>query len=1382
MNYLKLEKIKTNLSNMKNNLLLSTFFITLLLQIFTSNAFAQSTTTNYDLILQNEQRWIPESFDDFFKNDDVQMDEIFDGKYHRILQFFQIPTNREKVELENIGIEFLDYFPNKAFIVSIPKAINKSDLKNKNIRSIIRMDASMKIDKSLIDMDLSHSSVEGENVNVLLRFFKNIPIQLVEEKIRQTNAKVLNQMLTSYMIEIQIGIDEINDFANLPFVSFIIIAPELGEPEDRRGRSLHRANMLSTEYNGGLNIDGAGVGVLVRDDGIVGPHIDFQGRIFQNLYVDNPGNHADGVAGIFAGAGNLDPDMKGMASGSDMHVLAYFDDYLENLISLDMHQNEGVLVVNSSYSDGCNAGYTAVTEIVDRHIFENPTFLHVFSAGNSNGSDCNYGAGDQWGNITGGHKQGKNVLATANVFENAVLVGSSSRGPAHDGRIKPDISANGQDQNSTDPFNEYDGFGGTSAAAPGVAGVSAQLHQGYRDLNGGETAPSALIKATILNTANDLGNIGPDFKFGWGHLNANRAYQLLKDERYESSQISQGDNNMHTLTVPAGAVEVRVMVYWNEQSAMLGAGKALVNDLDMVVTAPDGSTKMPWVLDHTANPILLDLPATNGEDHLNNVEQVVFENPIAGNYTIDVNGFEVPFGPQDYFLVYEVITDEITVTYPIGGEGFEPGMQERIRWDAYGDVGEFSLDYTTDGGNTWQNITTMDGDIRMFLWDLPNETHGSIKIRVSRGGFSDESDESFSLCGIPTNLEVVGFCSDDFMEVTWAPVDGATGYDLFYLGEKFMDSVGTTNLTTFDLPITDPLSTHWFSVRAVGDNGLRGKRAIAVNYEGALLNCNLVNDVATTQLLSPTSTAYALCDAFDLIVSIQVENTSSTDQTELTLNYQINNQSIVTENYNNTLTVGEFADYTFAMPAIFTTSGTYQLKTWSSIPNDEIGFNDTITQAIEVSIGNIDVPDVTVVQGFDEVAFPPINWFSSNPDGEIGWERAIGITGASDELDFAAMVRNRIYEDDGQRDELFSIPYDLTNSDNPFLTFDLAYARFDNLCSDTLIVEVYTECGQVFQEEIYKKFGGELLTGGQADFSWLPTDKSDWRNEGISLLDYVGETIQLKFINATGNCNNLLIDNINLLNVEAPIAGFIPDVTEICVGEYMFFENTSNAALSTYTWVFGQGASSSVYVGPYPDSISYFLPGEKEVRLVVSNDLGLDTFIQTINVLGLPEPDFSVTQSGLGYQFTNESEMADTYFWDFGDNTSSTEENPFKTYAQQGTYTVELTVANICDDDNTDKTLNVMVTDVENISAQLQLQIVPNPNDGVFNLKIEDEAERDLDILIFDVQGRRVGEWQTKSTSGVSFFPIEKSEWSAGVFFVKVKSELGVRVLKMVVE
>jgi hypothetical protein len=122
-------EININLINMKKKLALFTFLVTLSLQFLVGNMFAQSFSANQRLILQGGERWIPENFENFLISDDVQLDEIFEGEYHRILQFFQVPTNREKAELENLGIKFLDYFPHKAFIVSIPLTLNKAHLK-----------------------------------------------------------------------------------------------------------------------------------------------------------------------------------------------------------------------------------------------------------------------------------------------------------------------------------------------------------------------------------------------------------------------------------------------------------------------------------------------------------------------------------------------------------------------------------------------------------------------------------------------------------------------------------------------------------------------------------------------------------------------------------------------------------------------------------------------------------------------------------------------------------------------------------------------------------------------------------------------------------------------------------------------------------------------------------------------------------------------------------------------------------------------------------------------------------------------------------------------------------------------------------------------------
>jgi hypothetical protein len=138
-----------------------------------------------------------------------------------------------------------------------------------------------------------------------------------------------------------------------------------------------------------------------------------------------------------------------------------------------------------------------LAQLADFQIKNNTSLMHVFSAGNTGNEDCGYGAGQGWGNITGGVKMGKNVLTVANVNNQDKLSSTSSRGPANDGRIKPDISANGDAQFSTQPNNTYAAANGSSAAAPGVAGVLAQLYDAFEDGHPNTFPNSALIKSIV---------------------------------------------------------------------------------------------------------------------------------------------------------------------------------------------------------------------------------------------------------------------------------------------------------------------------------------------------------------------------------------------------------------------------------------------------------------------------------------------------------------------------------------------------------------------------------------------------------------------------------------------------------------------------------------------------------------------------------------------------------------------------------------------------------------------------------------------------------------------------------------------------------------------
>ena len=259
-------------------------------------------------------------------------------------------------------------------------------------------------------------------------------------------------------------------------------------------------------------------------------------------------------------------------------------------------------------------------------------------------------------------------------------------------------------------------------ACPAVAGVMAQMWHAYRDLHAGADPETGLMKALALNTAEDYGNAGPDFTYGWGRINGRRAVEALEDQRYLDSTISMGQTFTHNLNIPANVVKAKIMLYWTDKEGSTTALTALVNDLDLTVTDPSSTVHNPWLLNAGLNPTVASVtaPALKGQDNLNNMEQVEIDNPAMGVYTLTVAGTSVPQGPQKYFITYEFLYDDITVTYPNGGEGLVPGETERVRWDATGNTGNFTIEYSVDNGSNWLPATNATGGVRYADWNVPN--------------------------------------------------------------------------------------------------------------------------------------------------------------------------------------------------------------------------------------------------------------------------------------------------------------------------------------------------------------------------------------------------------------------------------------------------------------------------------------------------------------------------------------------------------------------------------------------------------------------------------------------------------------------------------------
>ncbi len=1174
--------------------------------IFISGAFGQNKASNYQVYLKTGTEVFDENIDELKSLDKLLASSIYGDDYYAFLQFYAIPDAEQSGLIKEYGIELLEYIPQFVYLAAIPTVLNIEDLKTMNVRSIKALDLIDKTDQRLLERPFPDWVWSGDEIKVFVQYQSNLSAATIESELASASINISSTRHHANKVLLTIDADEIESLAMSPYVRYIDFESDPGKAESDDGRNLHRSNMIDSDHHTGLQYDGTGVSAAINDDGFAGPHIDFNGRENQSdVANDFTGTHGDMTVGIVGSAGNIDPTMRGMAPGAFLWVRSY-NANMPN--TEDLHQNEGVMVFSTSYSNGCNAGYTTVAQLVDEEIYENPSLMQVFSAGNSNGSDCGYGAGTEWGNITGGHKMGKNVIATANLYNDDALAGSSSRGPASDGRIKPDIAAHGQGQWSNAPDYEYAAGGGTSAAAPGIAGVFTQLNHAYRDLNNGDDSPSALLKASILNTAYDLGNVGPDFKYGWGKVNALKAYETIEQNHYIADTMVNGITDIHELYVPANVKELRVMVYWHDMEGSTSAASALVNNIDMKIIDVAADVHYPLVLDHTPNVATLDNPAVPGIDSINNVEQIRIYDPAIGNHMINIVGPFIPLGPVPYFIVYEFIYDEILVTYPNGGEGLVPGSTDRIHWDAYGDAGTFTIECTVDSGLTWTTLASnVAGDARFYDFAVPAST-ANAKVRVSRSLVSDRSDNYFSIIDIPQNIQVTAVCtSTSSFRIMWDSVANANTYDVYLMGSMYMDSVMTVTGTTADVPVLNVNDDQWMSVRARGTNGEVGRRAIAVliSGDGCLLDCNSQSDAGIDAFLSPAA-FIDNCNgsAFDVVVNLI--NLGSLPQTGFPIAYQIDNHIAVTEIYTATLNGGGSQPFSFSIPFSVLSEGEHTLTAWTMAGSDGASCNDTLQMTFEYYEAITAFP---YTEDFQNGPFPPERMNIINPDDSYTWESTI-VTGVNGLPTTAAALNFYNYAATGEEDYIQIVAVDLTNSPTAELTFDVAHAQFNTSYSDGLRVDISTDCGLTYTP-VYFKEGSDLATVTATNNQWSPVSASHWRAEFVDLSAYGGAMVKLRFASINGYGNNLFIDNIMIESVtQAPTAGFEADVLSTCNGLVNFSDLSANSP-QQWMWDFGDGGSSNDQNPQH----TYLSDGTYDITLITSNSIGSDTLVQAAYIV-----------------------------------------------------------------------------------------------------------------------------------------------------------------------
>lgn len=481
-----------------------------------------------------------------------------------------------------------------------------------------------------------------------------------------------------------------------------------------------RADKLYTNGGLGLNLSGSSSSLLnkigIWDGGsLYADHQEFAGgRILNKNTGAAVSRHATHVAGTMMAAG-LNPAARGMAFGLQ-RLVGYDFNNDETEMALEA---SNMLISNHSYGYiagwylnpepsgggderwewyGANGAsedykfgfYDDDTRRWDEICYQAPYYLPVKSSGNNRNENGPADGGtyyrmvnNTWtetirvaGEISSNNEY--DIISLTGNAKNSITVGAisgipngpftpsniqissfSSWGPTDDGRIKPDLVAMGIALTSTVNNNTtaYASLSGTSMASPNVSGSLILLQEAYTQKNGGSFMRAATLKGLTLHTADDAGNAGPDYIYGWGLLNTGKAAQLIQDNGNKSKiledELLQGTNKTIEL-ISSGSGPLVATICWTDPPGQVNTASAvderiprLVNDLDIRI---NGQTYKPFILD----PDQPALTATKGDNFRDNVEQIIISDPIPGKtYTLSIShkGSTLSGAKQSYSLI-----------------------------------------------------------------------------------------------------------------------------------------------------------------------------------------------------------------------------------------------------------------------------------------------------------------------------------------------------------------------------------------------------------------------------------------------------------------------------------------------------------------------------------------------------------------------------------------------------------------------------------------------------------------------------------------------------------------------------------------------------------
>lgn len=550
-------------------------------------------------------------------------------------------------------------------------------------------------------------------------------------------------------------------------------------------------------------IDGQGIVVSVKERTFDTADIDLRKKFVPvGLAAASISSHASDMATIIAGRGNsyvknqgILPE--GLLSTSDFFNLLPDDEQL--LVS------NNIYIQNHSYGVSSENFYGAEARAYDQSMLDYPELIHIFSVGNQGVTPPTYGSYKDlpFANLTGNFKQAKNVLTIAAIDTSLMLSAQNSRGPAYDGRIKPELAA-------------YGG-GGTSDAAAMVSGISGLIRQ--KLLESSNSVPkSSLIKGILVAGSDDVGPPGIDYYSGYGNVNAKKSFEIINNGWFRSLLLSS--DSIITIQVPENIFQLKVVVTWTDPPAQTNSQLALVNDIDATLSK-DGAEWMPWTLDTSPSTQSLNSPPIRGEDHLNNAEFITLDAPDAGTYELSLSMYRLLTEDQEgHVSWYLQPVNTFEWDTPKSQDLLVAGSSQGLFWNtSFNEAATLALKI---GDGEWTPLENSLDLTRPYKWEVPDTTSLAV-LKMMIGGVEYLS-EVFLISKEP-ELGIAFNCEDQ-LGLQWGNNNGDNEYAVFRMGSTHMEEVERIFDTVATVSKTKEV---YYSVAPVLGNRL-GIRAPAINY------------------------------------------------------------------------------------------------------------------------------------------------------------------------------------------------------------------------------------------------------------------------------------------------------------------------------------------------------------------------------------------------------------------------------------------------------------------------------------------------------------------------------------------------------------------------